>query len=123
MYDHTNVFAKILRSEIPCKKVYEDDNVLAFEDISPAAPVHVLVLPKGEYISFDDFTTHAPQAKLGAFFAALQTIAAKLGLQESGYRIIMNHGKHASQSVPHFHAHILGGKPLGGLLPGDVLER
>lgn len=123
MYDPSNIFAKILRGEIPSKKVYEDENVLAFEDISPAAPVHVLVLPKGEYISFDDFVSKAPTETVGAFFLTIKAIANKLGLQEGGYRIIMNHGKNASQSVPHFHAHILGGRPLGGLLPGDALHR
>lgn len=123
MYDPNNIFAKILRGEIPSKKIFEDENVLAFEDIAPAAPVHVLVLPKGEYISFDDFVVKAPADKVSVFFATLKKIADKLGLKEGGYRIIMNHGKNASQSVPHFHAHILGGKPLGGLLPGDALHR
>ena len=123
MYDSNNIFAKILRGEIPSKKVYEDEAVLAFEDIAPAAPVHVLVLPKGEYISFDDFVAKAPAGTVSSFFATFKKITDKLGLKEGGYRIIMNHGRNASQSVPHFHAHILGGKPLGGLLPGDVTER
>lgn len=123
MYDTNNIFAKILRGEIPAKKIYEDDNVLAIEDVAPAAPVHVLVLPKGDYISFDDFVAKAPADTISTYFSTLKTIAKTLGLQESGYRIIMNHGKNASQSVPHFHAHLLGGKPLGGLLPGDALHR
>jgi diadenosine tetraphosphate (Ap4A) HIT family hydrolase len=116
-YDAQNIFAKILRGEIPCKKVYEDDFALAFEDIQPAAPVHVLVIPKGDYASFDDFAARAPAEAMKEFFAAVQKIAAQLGLPENGYRLITNHGPDASQSVPHFHVHILGGRPLGHLLP------
>ncbi|MBN8530866.1 MAG: histidine triad nucleotide-binding protein [Alphaproteobacteria bacterium] len=121
-YDPNNIFAKIIRGEIPCKKVYEDEIALAFADIAPAAPVHVLVLPKGEYLSFDDFAGAEPEA-VGRFFVAVRKVAAQLGLPEGGYRLIMNHGADASQSVPHFHVHILGGRPLGGLLPGDALNR
>lgn len=121
-YDKNNIFAKIIRGEIPCNKVYEDDDVLAFRDITPAAPVHVLVVPKGEYISFDDFAG-AGEKVVAGFFAAVQKIAGELGLKQGGYRLITNHGKDASQSVPHFHVHILGGRPLGGLLPGDGVER
>jgi histidine triad (HIT) family protein len=116
-YDGNNIFAKILRSEIPCKKVYEDEFALAFEDIAPAAPVHVLVVPKGEYVSFDDFSVNAPALQVRGFFAAVQAVAAKMGLAENGYRIITNHGTDASQTVHHFHVHILGGKSMGGLLP------
>lgn len=116
-YDKNNIFAKILRGEIPCKKVHEDEFVLAFEDIAPAAPIHVLVIPKGEYISFNDFVTRAPEALSKGFFASVQKIAAKLKLEENGYRLISNHGPDASQSVPHFHVHILGGRAMGGLLP------
>lgn len=123
MYDKNNIFAKIIRGEIPCKKVYEDKEVLAFEDIAPAAPVHVLVLPKGEYRSFDDFMADAPTEVVQRFFAAVRKIAAECNVQETGYRIIANHGKNASQSVPHFHVHVLGGKPLGALLPGDAQAR
>lgn len=123
MYDTNNIFAKILRGEIPCKKVHEDAGVLAFEDIAPAAPVHVLVLPKGEYVSFDDFVTKASPDVVHRFFAVIRQIAEKSGLIEGGYRLITNHGKNASQSVPHFHVHILGGRPLGGLLPGDSQAR
>ncbi len=118
-YDPANIFARILRGEVPCRKVYEDDVALAFYDIAPAAPVHVLVLPKGEYISFDDFTERAAPATVAAFFASVRAVARGEGLSETGYRLISNHGADASQSVPHFHVHILGGKPLGGLLPGD----
>lgn len=116
-YDRNNIFAKILRGELPCKKVYENEFALAFEDIAPHAPVHVLVVPKGEYISFHDFAAHAPAEIVAGFFSAVQKVAAKLGMQEDGYRLISNHGSYASQAVPHFHVHILGGRPLGGLLP------
>lgn len=122
-YDTNNIFAKILRKDIPNKTVYEDDDVLAFHDISAAAPVHVLVIPKGEYISFDDFITKASVEYVQKFFGRVQLIAQELGLQESGYRLITNHGNHASQSVPHFHVHILGGRALGALLPGDTATR
>jgi histidine triad (HIT) family protein len=116
-YDTNNIFAKIIRGEVPCKKVYEDDVAFAFHDISAAAPVHVLVVPKGEYVSFNDFTTKAGAVAVGNFFASVQKVAASLGLEQQGYRLITNHGAHASQSVFHFHVHILGGRALGGLLP------
>lgn len=116
-YDPNNIFARIIRGEVPCKKVYEDDFAFAFHDIKPEAPVHVLVLPKGEYISFDDFARGAPPELFQGFFAAIQKVAQQLGVVESGYRLITNHGADASQSVFHFHVHILAGKPLGGLLP------
>jgi diadenosine tetraphosphate (Ap4A) HIT family hydrolase len=117
VYDKNNVFAKILRGEIPCKAVYEDEFALAFHDIAPDAPTHVLVLPKGEYISFDDFCQTAPADFIAGFFRAVQKVADKIGVCENGYRIISNHGAEASQSVHHFHVHILGGKNLGRLLP------
>ncbi|MDE3017091.1 MAG: HIT domain-containing protein [Pseudomonadota bacterium] len=116
-YDKNNIFAQILRGEIPCRKVYEDAFAFAFEDIAPAAPKHVLVVPKGEYISLHDFAAHAPGAMVKGFFDSITRVAAKLGLEESGYRIVSNHGPDAAQSVPHFHVHILGGRSLGGLLP------
>ncbi len=115
-YDPQNIFARILRGEIPCRKVYEDAHALAFHDVAPAAPVHVLVVPKGEFRSFNDFMHH-DAAEVGRFFQAVKKVAAELGLVESGYRLITNHGADASQSVPHFHVHILGGRPLGELLP------
>ena len=115
-YDPNNIFAKIMRGEIPCSKVYEDAHAFAFNDIHPDAPIHVLVVPKGEYASFNDFAANAPAALVQGFFASVQKIAAQLGLEESGYRLITNHGADASQSVHHFHVHILGGKPLGKLL-------
>jgi histidine triad (HIT) family protein len=122
-YDKNNVFARIIRGEIPCAEVYNDDYVLAFRDMHPAAPVHVLVVPKGEFTSFDDFTTKADGETIVRFFATVRKIANDLGVSESGYRLITNHGPDASQTVPHFHLHILGGRPLGGLVRGDELNR
>lgn len=119
-YDANNIFARIVRGEIPANKVYEDEAVLAFHDITPAAPVHVLVIPKGEYISFHDFLAKAGADEVAAFFARVQKVAESLNLPQDGYRLITNHGKNASQSVPHFHVHILGGRPLGGLVPHDT---
>ena len=122
-YDKNNIFAKIIRGEIPCKKVFENDVAFAFEDITPAAPIHILVIPKGEYCSFNDFTSKADSGEISEFFKAVQEIASSQGLSEGGYRLITNHGADASQTVHHFHVHILGGKPLGGLLANDELHR
>lgn len=122
-YDSNNIFAKILRGDMQTEKVFENDVALAIYDISPAAPVHVLVLPKGEFTSFDDFVQSAPAEMQAGFFAAVQQVASQLGLVEEGYRLIANHGANASQTVPHFHMHILGGRPLGGLLEGDYKVR
>ena len=119
MYDENNIFARIIRGELPASKVYEDDQVLAFNDISPAAPAHVLVIPKGKYISFDDFMVKADERTVKHFFFTVRKIAADMGLKENGYRLITNHGRDGSQTVPHFHVHILGGKQLGALLAGD----
>lgn len=123
-YDEDNVFARILQGEIPNNTVYEDDVVLAFHDVAPAAPVHVLVIPKGNYVSFDDFVQQAGADSVAMFFERVQHVAADvLNLQERGYRLITNHGEDASQTVPHFHVHIVGGHALGGLLPQDILVR
>lgn len=122
-YDDTNIFARILRGEIPSKKIFENEEVLAFEDVHPAAPAHVLVVPKGQYVSFDDFTQKADDATVARFFKTVRQIAAQLGLPANGYRLITNHGAHASQSVPHFHVHIIGGRSLGGLVPDDTSAR
>jgi histidine triad (HIT) family protein len=122
-YDPQNIFAKIIRGEIPSDKVYEDAKTLAFHDISKAAPNHILVIPKGEYISFADFTTKASAEEIVDFFKKVSEIAGSLGLNETGYRLITNNGNDASQTVHHFHVHILGGRKLGGLLPGDNLIR
>lgn len=122
-YDRDNIFAKILRGEIPNKTVFEDDDVLAFHDISAAAPVHVLVVPKGEYISFHDFMSKAGAEEVAGFFSRVRSVAEKMGLTQDGYRLITNHGYNGSQTVPHFHVHILGGKQLGGLLADDSHTR
>jgi histidine triad (HIT) family protein len=115
-YDPNNVFARILRGEVPCKKVYEDGHVLAFHDINPQAPVHVLVIPKGGYVSMDDFSEKAAPDELTAFFRAVGSIARTLGLAQNGYRILANHGPDSHQEVPHFHVHIFAGRPLGRML-------
>lgn len=122
-YDKNNIFARIIRGEISCEKIYEDDSILAIEDIEPAAPVHVLIMPKGEYVSFDDFSIMAKPDKIAHFFKIVGQIAKMLKVDASGYRLIANHGHNASQSVAHFHIHLLAGRPLGGLLPGDHLHR
>lgn len=115
-YDPNNIFAKILRGEIPCNKVYEDEFSLAFHDINPQAPVHVLVIPKGEYVSMADFTAHAPADLMTGFFQAVGKVAEELELVKAGYRILANAGTNAHQEVPHLHIHIFGGKPLGPML-------
>ncbi len=122
-YDKNNIFAKIIRGEIPCKKVYEDEICIAFHDIAAAAPTHILVLPKGEYVSFDDFTENAPPEFISEFFKRVRKVAHIAGIEKTGYRILFNHGKNASQTVFHFHVHILGGTPLGGLVIGDPISR
>ena len=116
-YDRNNVFARILRGEIPCKKVYEDEHVLAFDDISARAPTHVLVIPKGEYVSLDDFSEKASAAELAAFVRALGHVARARGVADTGYRILANIGRDGHQEVPHFHAHVVGGRDLGAMLP------
>jgi len=116
-YDRNNVFARILRGEIPCNKVYEDKYVLAFDDITARAPTHVLVIPKGEYVSLDDFTANGSEAELASLIRAIGHIARERGVSESGFRIIANNGPAAHQEVPHFHVHVLGGRDLGGMLP------
>ncbi len=115
-YDDQNIFAKILRGEIPCNKVYEDEFVLAFHDIQPQSKVHVLVIPKGAYISFDDFSQEASDAELAGFFRAAGKIARDLGIAGEGYRALANHGVNANQEVPHFHLHLFGGQPLGRMI-------
>lgn len=115
-YDPDNIFAKILRGEIPCDKVYEDEYVLAFNDIAPKAPVHVLVIPKGEYISIDEFGKNGSPAQLKAFYSAIDTIVEERGLKNGGFRCIANTGLNGGQEVPHFHLHILGGKKVGPMV-------
>jgi histidine triad (HIT) family protein len=115
-YDDQNIFAKILRGEIPNRTVYEDNYVLAFHDIAPQAPAHILVIPKGAYVSWDDFSARASDAEIAAFVRAVGQIAREAGLVTPGYRLLANTGVHAHQEVPHLHVHIFAGKPLGPLL-------
>jgi diadenosine tetraphosphate (Ap4A) HIT family hydrolase len=115
-YDDSNIFAKILRGEVPCDKVYEDDHAFAFNDIRPQAPVHVLVIPKGPYVSMDDFTAKAPAELIAGFFRAVGTVARQLGVDRSGYRLLVNSGPHSHQEVMHLHVHIFAGRPLGPML-------
>ena len=115
-YDDQNIFAKILRGEIPNSTVFENDHALAFKDIVPQAPVHVLVIPKGPYVSIDDFAANGTPAEQAGFFAAVAAVCDMSGVEE-GFRTIANTRAHGVQDVPHFHMHILGGKPLGRMLP------
>lgn len=115
-YDDNNIFAKILRGDIPCKKIYEDDFALAFHDIQPAAPVHVLVIPKGKYVSITDFGATASAEEIAGFFRAVSKVAADLGLSDEGFRTIANTGLNGGQEVPHFHVHLLGGKKIGPMV-------
>lgn len=116
-YDDQNIFARILRGEIPNRTVYEDEWALAFHDINPQAPVHVLVIPKGAYVSWDDFSTKAPDAEIVGFIRAVGHVARELGLPAPGYRLLANTGLHGHQEVPHLHVHIFGGRQLGLMLP------
>ncbi|MEJ2025930.1 MAG: histidine triad nucleotide-binding protein [Limibacillus sp.] len=115
-YDPQNIFAKILRGEIPCDKVYEDEHVLAFNDINPQTPTHVLVIPKGAYVSFADFSAEASPEEIAAFVRAAGKIARDLGVEADGYRILANTGRDAHQEVPHFHLHIFAGENLGRMI-------
>jgi diadenosine tetraphosphate (Ap4A) HIT family hydrolase len=115
-YDPSNIFARILRGEIPAKKIYEDSHVLAFYDIHPLAKVHALVIPKGAYVSMADFTARATDAEMAGFMRAVGKVARDLGLEDSGYRILANHGPDSHQEVPHFHVHIFGGQRLGRMI-------
>jgi histidine triad (HIT) family protein len=115
-YDRSNVFARILRGEIPCTKVYEDAHVLAFRDIAPQAPVHVVLIPKGAYVSSEDFAASASDAEIVALTRAIAKVAQAEGVAAGGYRLIANHGPASHQSVPHFHLHLLAGRDLGSAL-------
>ncbi len=115
-YDRNNIFARIVRGEIPCNKVFEDSHVLAFRDIAPKAPTHVLVIPKGEYVSSDDFAERASDAEITAFVRALGKIARDEGVAATGYRLLANHGRDGRQEVQHFHVHLLGGRDLGRMI-------
>ena len=115
-YDDQNIFAKILRGEIPSKRVYEDEFALAFQDINPQAPHHVLVIPKGPYVSWDDFSATASEAEIAGFVRAVGHVAREAGLVAPGYRLLANTGVDAHQEVPHLHVHIFAGRPLGPML-------
>jgi diadenosine tetraphosphate (Ap4A) HIT family hydrolase len=115
-YDDDNIFAKILRGEIPCGKVFEDEHALAFRDINPLSPNHILVIPKGPYVSWDDFSAKASEAEIAGFVRAVGTVARDAGLVEPGYRLLANVGPDSGQEVPHLHVHIFGGRPLGPML-------
>lgn len=115
-YNPENIFAKIIRGEIPCDKVYEDEMTLAFNDINPQAPVHVLVVPKGSYVNMDDFHAKASDAEIAALMRAVGKVAALMDLPESGYRILSNTGKDAHQEVPHLHIHVVGKRDLGRMI-------
>ena len=115
-YDDSNIFARILRGEIPSKPVYEDEHALAFHDINPQAPHHVLVIPKGRYVSWDDFSEHGSAEEIAGFVRAVGKVARAAGLVEPGSRLLANVGPHSGQEVPHLHVHIFAGKPLGPMI-------
>jgi len=116
-YDDANIFARILRGEIPCKKVHEDAHALAFHDINPQAPVHVLVIPKGPYVSIADFGAQASDAEIAGFWRAVSKVAKDLGLEAAGYRALTNMGVDGGQEVPHFHVHLFAGRRIGRMVP------
>jgi len=115
-YDDDNIFAKILRGEIPSTKVYEDEWAYAFEDINPQATVHTLVIPRGRYVSWDDFSAQASAEEIAGFVRAVGKVARDKGLVEPGYRLLANVGPHGGQEVPHLHVHLFGGEPLGRMI-------
>jgi diadenosine tetraphosphate (Ap4A) HIT family hydrolase len=115
-YDTNNIFARILRGEIPCSKVHEDEHTLAFNDINPQAPTHILVIPKGAYVSFNDFSAKASEAEIVALVRAVGKVAKMAGVDEDGWRLLSNVGKNGHQEVPHLHIHIFGGRPLGSMI-------
>jgi len=116
-YDEGNIFARILRGELPSKTVYEDEWALAFHDINPQAPLHILVIPKGRYVSWDDFSERASDAEIAGFVRAVGKVARDAGLPAPGYRLLANIGGHGHQEVPHLHVHIFGGRQMGAMLP------
>jgi len=115
-YDDSNIFARILRGEIPADTVYEDEHALAFHDIAPQAPVHILVIPKGAYVSWDDFSERASEEEIAGFIRAVGHVARSQGMVTRGYRLLANVGRNGGQEVPHLHVHIFGGGPLGPML-------
>ncbi len=117
-YDSGNIFARILRGEIPSRRVYEDDFAVAFHDIAPQAPIHVLVIPRGAWRSWADFSARGSDAEIAGFVRAVGAVARQLGLEAPGYRLLANAGIDAHQEVPHLHVHLFGGRPLGPMLAG-----
>jgi diadenosine tetraphosphate (Ap4A) HIT family hydrolase len=117
-YDESNIFARILRGEMPSNRVYEDEHALAFHDINKLAPTHILVIPKGAYVSWDDFSERASEAEIAGFVRAVGTVARDAGLVAPGYRLLANAGGHGGQEVPHLHVHIFGGRAMGPMLSG-----
>ena len=115
-YDPNNVFARILRGEIPCRKVFENEHALAFHDINPQTPTHILVIPKGAYVDMDDFTANAPDTEVAGLFKAVGEVARQAGVIGDGYRILSNCGRDAHQEVAHLHIHIFAGRDLGGMI-------
>lgn len=115
-YDDQNIFARVLRGEIPSRKVYEDEYVLAFHDINPLSPTHILVIPKGPYVSWDDFSDRASDEEIARFVRIVGKVAREQGLVAAGYRLLANIGLNSGQEVPHLHVHIFGGRPLGPML-------
>ena len=118
-YDNNNIFAKILRGEIPCKKIYEDNFVLSFYDINPQKKIHALVIPKGKYVDFDDFSDHASLEEIEGLIKGINTVAKKLGISSSngkGYRVLANISDHGGQEVPHLHFHLFGGENIGKMV-------
>ena len=120
-YDDDNVFAKIIRGELPCNKIHENDHALSFHDIAPQAPVHALVIPKGRYVSMADFATNASADEHVGLNRAIGETARAIGVEESGYRLVANHGRDAHQEVMHLHFHIFGGGRLGPMLDGGPM--
>ena len=118
-YDPNNIFARILRGELPCNKVYEDEWALAFHDIRPQAPVHVLVIPRGAWVSWDDFTARADAAEIAGFMRAVGAVTRQLELDGPGYRLMVNMGGHGHQEVPHLHVHIFGGRQFLHMIPAE----
>ena len=115
-YDDDNIFARILREDIPCGKVYEDEHALAFHDINPLAPTHILVIPKGAYVSWDDFSANGSEDEIAGFVRAVGKVARDAGAVADGYRLLANVGPNSGQEVPHLHVHVFAGRPLGPML-------
>lgn len=117
-YDSSNIFAKILRGEIACGKIFENEYALAFNDTHPKAPYHILVIPKGEYCNFHEFHAQAPAVMVSEFYQVVRRVIEQYNLHQDGYRLITNYGEKGGQEIPHYHVHILGGKAIGPLVAG-----